>query len=89
MNGGSFLAMAARLSMIIYDLDSFRPLIASPEYDPPLRVYSDRMLASEVPSQSLQSIAGGATRSPSIAALFKALRIVDPPMLRGGPLIPQ
>jgi hypothetical protein len=48
--------MAARLSMIIHDLDFLRPLIAPPEYDPPLIVYSDRMLASEVPSQSFQSV---------------------------------
>ena len=51
------MAMAARLSMIIHDLDLFRPLIAPPEHDPPLIVYSDRMLASEVPSQSFQSVA--------------------------------
>jgi hypothetical protein len=43
--------------MIIHDLDFFRSLIAPPEYDPPLIVYTDRMLASEVPLQSLQSIA--------------------------------
>src|ERR1700722_6810575 len=49
--------MAARLSMIIHDLDLFRPLIAPPEHDPPLIVYSDRMLASEVPSPSFQSVA--------------------------------
>src|SRR5205085_7367805 len=49
--------MAARLSMIIHDLDLLRPLIAPSEYDPPLIVYSDRMLASEVPSQSFQSVA--------------------------------
>jgi hypothetical protein len=43
--------------MIIHDLDFFRSLIGPPEYDPPLIVYSDRMLAREVPSQSFQSIA--------------------------------
>jgi len=43
--------------MIIQDLDFLGPLIAPPEYDPPLIVYSDRMLASEVPSQSFQSVA--------------------------------
>ena len=43
--------------MIIHDLDLLRPLIAPPEYDPQLIVYSDRMLASEVPSQSFQSVA--------------------------------
>lgn len=42
--------------MIIDDLDFFRPLIAPPEYDPPLIAYSDRMLASEVPSQSFQAV---------------------------------
>jgi hypothetical protein len=49
--------MAARLSMIVHDLDFLRPLIAPPEYDPPLIVYSDRMLAGEVSSQSFQSVA--------------------------------
>jgi hypothetical protein len=43
--------------MIIHDLDLLRPLIAPPEYDPPLVVYSDRVFASEVPSQSFQSVA--------------------------------
>jgi len=43
--------------MIIHDLDLLRPLIAPPEYDPPLIVYSDRMPAHEVPSQSFQSVA--------------------------------
>src|SRR5262249_24609117 len=49
--------MAARLSMIIHDLDFLRPLIAPPEYDPSLVVYSDRMLTNEVPSQSFQPVA--------------------------------
>lgn len=43
--------------MIIDDLDFFPPLIAPPEYDPALIAYSDRMLASEVPSQSFQAVA--------------------------------
>jgi len=43
--------------MIVHDLDLFRPLIAPPEHDPPLIVYSDRMLASEVPSQGFQPVA--------------------------------
>jgi hypothetical protein len=49
--------MAAHLSMIIHDLDLLRSLTAPPENDPPLIVYSDRMLAREVPAQSFQSIA--------------------------------
>jgi hypothetical protein len=49
--------MVARLSMIIHDLDFLRPLIAPSEYDPPLIVYSDRMFAGEVSSQSFQSVA--------------------------------
>jgi hypothetical protein len=44
--------------MIIHDLDLLRSLTAPPEHDPPLIVYSDRMLAREVPSQSFQSVAG-------------------------------
>jgi hypothetical protein len=43
--------------MIIHDLDVFRSLIAPPEYDPPLIVDPDRMLANEVTSQSFQPIA--------------------------------
>ena len=43
--------------MIIDDLDFFRPLIAPPEYDPPLIVYSDRVLAGEVSPQSFQAVA--------------------------------
>src|SRR5438132_687546 len=49
--------MAARLSMVVHDLDLLRPLIAPPKYDPPLVVYSDRIFASEVASQCLQPVA--------------------------------
>ena len=42
--------------MIVQDLDFLRPLIAPPEYDPPLIVYSDRMLAGEIPSQGFQAV---------------------------------
>jgi len=42
--------------MIIHDLDLLRPLIAPPEHDPPLIVYPDRMLSSQVPSQGFQAI---------------------------------
>ena len=55
MNRGSFLAMAARLSMIVHDLDLLRSLIAPPEDDPPLVVDPDRMLAGEVAAQRFQS----------------------------------
>src|SRR5262249_41513570 len=48
---------SSHLSMVVRYLDLLRPLIAPPEYDPPLIIYSDRMLASEVPSQSFQSVA--------------------------------
>jgi hypothetical protein len=55
-------------------LDLLRPLIAPPEYDPPLIVYSDRMLASEVSSQSFQSVArrrvGGAPRSVKMGTIL-------------------
>ena len=43
--------------MIIHDLDFLRPLIAPQEYDSPLIDYSDRMPASETPTQSFQTIA--------------------------------
>src|SRR5262245_59812195 len=43
--------------MTIHDLDLVRSLITPAEYDPPLIVNSDRMLASQVASQGFQSIA--------------------------------
>jgi hypothetical protein len=50
--------MAARLSMIVHDLDLLRPLIAPPEDDPPLVVDPDRMLAGEVAAQCFQAVPG-------------------------------
>lgn len=47
---------ACALSMIIHDLDLLRPFVAPPEYDPPLIVQSDRMLACEVASQRFQAV---------------------------------
>jgi hypothetical protein len=42
--------------MIIHDLDLLRPFVAPPEYDPPLIVHPDRMLACEVASQRFQAV---------------------------------
>src|SRR5207248_8262457 len=58
------------LSMIVHDLDLLRPLIAPSEYDPPLIVYSDRMLPARSPRKASSRLPGGATRSPSIMALL-------------------
>ena len=69
MNRGSFLAMAARLSMIVHDLDLLRSLIAPPEYDPPLVVDPDRMLAGEV--------AGNASRRFPAALIAKRRGVVQ------------
>jgi len=44
--------------MIVCDLDLLRPAFAPPEYDPPLIVDSDRMLAGQIASQGFQSISG-------------------------------
>ena len=43
--------------MIVHHFDLIRPLIGPPEYDPPLIVDANRVLAGEVPSQSFQSVA--------------------------------
>jgi hypothetical protein len=56
MNRGKFLGRAACLSMVIHDLNFPRPLIAPPEHDPALIVYSDRMLSRQVPLQDFQAI---------------------------------
>jgi hypothetical protein len=42
--------------MVIHDLNFPRALIAPPEHDPPLIVYSDRMLSRQVPLQDFQAI---------------------------------
>ena len=42
--------------MIVHDLYLLGSPVAPPEYDPPLIVDSDRMLAGQIASQGLQSV---------------------------------
>src|SRR5436190_20918394 len=57
--GASFLAMSGYLSVIVDNLDLFRPSIRPLKYDSPLIVCANRMLSCEISPQRFQAISWG------------------------------